>query len=125
MFWNKYFWPSFVVLLLITTLHWFGFLYDYYSDIWWYDIILHFLGGLWVFLFTLWFLFTQYIKKLLDYVSIRDLVFFVLIVGISWEIFELIMGFESISNKGYISDTLLDLIMDIIGATIGSLFYKK
>ncbi len=40
--------------------------------------------------------------------------FFVLIVGIGWEIFEFVLGF--VDKHNYIADTSTDLIMNELGA---------
>ncbi|MEM3394282.1 MAG: hypothetical protein QXY79_04475, partial [Candidatus Methanomethylicia archaeon] len=37
-----------IILLIILGLHIPAVLYDYYYNIWWFDIPMHILGGLWV-----------------------------------------------------------------------------
>lgn len=126
MFWNRYFWPSSLVLIVVVTLHWAASLSDWYETIWWYDIVMHFLGGLWVFLFALWIIRTQYGIKLEKHCSFRNLLLFVLLVGISWEIYELIFGFDDLFREGYFLDMPLDLVMDMSGAVSGGfLFYLR
>ncbi|MEK7607486.1 MAG: hypothetical protein AAB484_00980 [Patescibacteria group bacterium] len=125
MFWNKYFWPSFLVMILVVGLHWFALLNDIYDTVQWYDIVMHFLGGLWVFLFVLWAIHTQYGRFFLKHASIRNLIFFVLVVGVLWEILEIVLGFMHFSDPGYGFDVFKDLVIDILGAICGSIFYKK
>jgi hypothetical protein len=125
MFWNRYFFPSFLAMLVVVSFHWLGCLNDLYNRIWWYDIPLHFLGGLWVALFTLWITSTQYGLCLKKYVTIKNLLLFVFCFGIAWEFLELALRFNSISDVGYVWDTTHDLIMDVLGASLVSFFYRK
>lgn len=112
----------FILISLISFLNKLGGDFDLYWRFWWYDIVMHFLGGLWIGLITLWIYYLSgYFKKnkkdkpfvfLLSFLS-------VLIVGISWEIFEYL--FEIVFSSNYISDTALDLIMDILGGLVASI----
>lgn len=125
MFWNIYFIPSVLFMLLVVGLHWVGTLNQFYFSTEWYDIPMHFLGGVWVALFTLWALSTQYGVFFKKFLNIRNLLVWVFIVGVAWEVFELAMHFNSIHDIGYTSDTTLDLIMDMLGAGAVVCFYKK
>ncbi len=124
MFWNRYFWPSVSVMVVVVGLHWFASLNDIYDTVWWYDIPMHFLGGLWLFLFGLWVVNTQYGNIFLRHTSVKSLIFFVLVIGVLWEIHEIVFGFMHFSDPGYFFDTFKDLTMDIIGALFGSVFIK-
>ncbi len=87
-----------------------------YWRFYWFDNVMHFLGGLWVGLMALWiYYFSGYIKSnrydkpflfLMSFIA-------VLSVGIGWEIFEVLIDVNF--SSGYVSDTALDLIMDIVG----------
>ena len=125
MFWNKYFIPSFLVMLVVAAFHWLGALQDYYSKVLWYDIPMHFMGGVWVALFTLWVVSTQYGSYFKKYLGIRNLILFVFVFGFAWEILELILRFNSISDVGYTFDTVKDLIIDMLGAGMVVCIYKK
>jgi len=125
MFWNKYFWPSFILLPLVAFFNWVGLINNYYGDIWWYDIPMHFFGGLWAVMFLMWSLSTQYGKNLLKYLCLKNILIFAIAVGFLWEILELILDFENIYRQGYPFDTFMDLIMDFLGGLMGSIFYKK
>jgi hypothetical protein len=97
-----------------------------YWRFWWFDIVMHFLGGLWVGLSALWiYYFSGFIKETKKDSSFIFLLSFlsVLVVGLGWEVFEFIIEVEFSSL--YISDTSLDLIMDILGGIIASLMVLK
>ncbi|OGD69380.1 hypothetical protein A3I18_02375 [Candidatus Campbellbacteria bacterium RIFCSPLOWO2_02_FULL_35_11] len=117
---------SFLLVLFIAALNELAVNYFFYWRIWWFDILMHFLGGLWVGLSALWlYVFSDYFKN-----PRRDAEFiFVLsvssvaVVGIGWEVFEFLI--ESNYSSGYIEDTILDLIMDLIGALVaGTIVFK-
>ena len=125
MFWNKYFKPSIIVMLLVVGLHWVASLEGLYWSIDWYDILMHFLGGLWTALFMLWAVSTQYGTKLKWLKSIIGTLSFVFIVGVLWEVHEIVLGFTDFSDYGYWFDTRLDLVMDMLGAICAVLVYRK
>ena len=54
-------------------------------------------------------------KKYFGFVPVMSMVF---VVGILWELFEVLTGIMIIES-GYLIDTLSDLSMDLVGATIG------
>lgn len=104
-----------------------------YWRFWWFDIMMHFLGGLLMGLIALWLYFlSNYFKKdnnsfdLILKTSIKKVFIlsfiFVMIVGIGWEIFEFIMGISFADGYvlGYIIDTSSDLVMDVIGSFLAS-----
>ncbi len=112
-------------MLLVVGLHWIASLEGLYWSIDWYDIVMHFLGGLWTLLFILWVVSTQYAYRLKKYVSVISLLVAVLVVGVVWEWHEIFFKFTSFSDVGYWFDTKLDLVMDTLGAIFGILVYKK
>jgi hypothetical protein len=121
-------WPLIILLFLIMLLNGAALYWHLYYFIWWLDIPMHFLGGLWVALFSLAWLFRS------PYVGSNERSpFFVwmfalavtLLVGLVWELFEFnlstIVGF----SERDLGDTLLDLVMDVAGAVSGTVFFLK
>ena len=88
----------------------------------WFDIMMHFLGGLLVGTFGAW-LYGKFRKEsLLDdtnYTVLFNVIIFVTIVGLFWETFELFFEVTSTTRSAYVGDTSLDFIMNTIGATAG------
>lgn len=121
------FWASIILVWYL------GFIYDFWFRFWWFDIPLHFSGGLWSFVAV------SYTLRKFNIViegSRKELVSFILLIssialiGVVWEFAELIFdryvfrtGFTFL--PGVFEDTLLDLLMDILGGIIGFVFYKK
>jgi hypothetical protein len=124
MFWNRYLAPMFIVLALVAGLNWLASARDYYYTIYWYDFMMHFLGGLGIGLFLLW------VSKLsLGAISVflnsgAKILLTVIIVGIAWEIFELAFRMTAFGDIGYAWDTGHDLVMDALGG-LGVVFTSR
>ncbi|MCK4918243.1 MAG: hypothetical protein KAS02_00440 [Candidatus Pacebacteria bacterium] len=122
-------------LIIITILIWLIFLMDFIAQIyflywrfWWTDIWMHFIGGFWVALtgyYIFYFSrFKQKFEKIIQKYSFLVIsLFFVLGVGILWELFELVFAFPL--RHGYLFDTILDLLMDILGWFVAYIFVLK
>lgn len=84
---------------------------------WFYDIVMHFLGGLSVasLLHSMASVFN--LSKIKNSVSIVVLTF---IIGFAWEVFELYFNIAGhpFGSLAYKIDTVKDLIMDTIGALV-------
>ncbi len=116
-------WSS--VLLLVAVLHIIAiefYLYWFYS---WFDSMMHFLGGLFVGLSALWFFFTSGYTQLS--LRVRNIVlvagFSIILIGIGWEIFEILAGIPREDN--FITDTITDLTMDALGTSIAVIIFTK
>ena len=116
----------FFLVLIIAVLNSIGNSFFLYWKFWWFDIVMHFLGGLWVGLSALWvYFFSGYFKdikrnkKNIFFISL----FSVLIIGLGWEVFEYIIKVNFSDN--YISDTVSDLIMDICGSVVAYFLFLK
>lgn len=101
-----------IVLVTTAVLHAAGLFLFLQYYFWWYDIMLHFLGGLWVALAFQWYAQAQ--KRL---VLILPTLLVVLIVGFGWEVFELLVGAPREDN--FMFDTSLDILMDVLGGIAG------
>ena len=85
-----------------------------YSSIWFFDMPMHFLGGLWVGLF---FIYLFWFKPLSSNLFI-EIMMGVLFIGVSWEIFEFIFT----NHIGQAPFNTLDTISDICFDLAGGLF---
>lgn len=90
-----------------------------YWTYWWYDIMMHFLGGFLVAGIALWFL-ARFSHESVR-VARRALIVAVVtavIVGTGWEFFEYFSGALLQQNGSIVGDTALDLVMDTVGALV-------
>lgn len=100
---------QFGVVTILAILHIFALENDLYWKLQWFDLMTHFLGGAWAALFFYW------VGSSVGRASNLLLVIGgALLLGLAWEFFELAAGISNAPN--YISDTLFDLLMDILGA---------
>lgn len=100
-----------LVLVALSMVHFSALAYSLYFYLPWFDILAHFLGGLWVALMGAW-LWLRFGAQ----PTWWRLLLVTLAVGIAWEIFELVAGIPREAN--YMLDTFIDLIMDFMGAAV-------
>jgi hypothetical protein len=93
-------------------------------EFWWIDVILHFLGGLTVTLFALWFCAGKFNLKNWSQIKILLVALFAaILVGFLWECYELYFGITFLSDGWhYFADTGSDLLMDLVGGIFGFLW---
>jgi hypothetical protein len=118
----------FYLIWAITLLHVAAEQYYWYWQFRWFDIPMHFLGGVWLGLagillvyHTRWF---ETFRKLLSPLAVALLAG--LCVGILWEGYEFVL-WQLAGNGlpvGYVQDTIKDIVMDVIGAFAGYLMYR-
>lgn len=104
------------LILYLNTIALEHFLYWTY---WWYDIVMHFLGGVLIASGTAWLL-TRFgrSQKLSRYSFLMWTIAAVLLVGAGWELFEYTNGFF-IGEANVVRDTIGDLVMDTTGGIVG------
>lgn len=120
------FWEIVTLSVIVALLHKAALSFYLYYTISWFDIVMHFLGGG---LIGLIILFSLYIYEWEPFHKNHKINVFivavggVLIVGLVWELWELFVGFTDIVKDG--PDTLLDIIMDLLGASMAFMYAKK
>ncbi|OHA21540.1 MAG: hypothetical protein A2849_03905 [Candidatus Taylorbacteria bacterium RIFCSPHIGHO2_01_FULL_51_15] len=117
-----------VLIGCITALHFIATSFYLYWLFWWYDIILHFLGGAFSALLLLWLRFFSGYFGTPRTPSASEAVFFAffaaLSIGAGWEVFERVLG-HTWSVEGYVLDTSLDMLLDTTGAIGALLFFRN
>ncbi|OHB15217.1 MAG: hypothetical protein A2431_01950 [Candidatus Zambryskibacteria bacterium RIFOXYC1_FULL_39_10] len=112
------FWETFVLLTTVGVLNYIANIYHLYWSVNEFDSLVHFLGGATLSAFFLWLYFYSGFfnptnRKLKDFLLVS--VLGAMFVAVSWEIYELFLG-EAVMNKAeYPFDTMLDIIMDLLG----------
>lgn len=82
-----------------------------YYSLWYFDMIMHFLGGAWLGIF---FVFIFNIKEL-SFKNFLKIFFGVLFIGVLWELFEIVVNDALAKNPLNLSDILSDLFFDLFG----------
>lgn len=110
------------LIFIITVAHFIATKLSWYSLIWWFDMPMHFSGGLFLgFVFL-------YLSKAykLSFNFFFKTIAFVFILGVSWEIFELYFVNRVAAYPFDPVDTLSDLFFDLFGGLVSfSYFFKR
>jgi len=101
----------FVVSIFANKFYW------YYS-IWYFDIIMHTLSGFWVGLVAVY-LFTS---ETLPSHPLWKMLFFVLVIGFGWEVFEFLFNNYIAQNSFDFVDSASDIVFDLIGGLCAILY---
>ncbi len=93
--------------------------FDLYREYFWLDIVMHTVGG---FLFSTLFF---YVSKR-EYFNFKNVFYFIMFVGISWEIYEVVFN-VMIKHQEFsgVLDTLKDLFDDTFGAWLAFVSNKN
>jgi len=112
-----------ILLYVIAMLHIMALYFFWYWSIWWLDILMHFLGGMWVGGMAFVFLFLNKNDVSMGKIFRPCLLSFVvvLVIGVLWEIFEFSLDTFIIFQPNDISDTISDLGADIAGGMFACL----
>jgi|TARA_Y100000310_G_scaffold345866_1_gene471915 hypothetical protein len=125
MFSHPLFIQSFFALTLVALAHHVANIFYLYWTLPWIDLPIHMLGGVWVGLTSLWFFyFSPYKQGTLNKKSVFITAFVaILIVSVSWEVFEILIGVQIGDSYFYLAG--LDLIGGFIGAGIAYIYVIK
>ncbi len=107
----------------LAVVHFFAMKFFLYWKYDWFDIPMHAFGGLCV---ALGFSILPFLRISLPsrYGTLIVYLLAVVLVGILWEIFEVATGIATV-DQYYWDDTSLDLVMDVVGGTIGYFFVQS
>jgi hypothetical protein len=119
----------FILIWVIALVHMAAENFYLYWTFRWFDILTHFMGGIWVGLAGLWvWYFSGYIREVRRPTGRAILVALGagFVIGILWELFELAVWYLAGNGlpSNYGPDTLLDLIVDMAGALAGFGLYR-
>lgn len=90
--------------------------YHWYFSLWWYDMPMHFLGGVFIGFLAL----VIFPKK-----PVLNAFLCVLIIGILWEVFEFSLDTFITYNPHNYLDTLSDIAFDLAGGLSAVFYYLK
>ena len=114
----------FIISLITLKFHW-------YYTIWWFDMPMHFLGGVFLGLSVL-FVISKYLPRLIVYstsgLSLNTVILvfmLVLMIGLFWEIFELLNDHFFQLNQQNTLDTVSDLFFDMSGGLAAVVYFFK
>jgi len=111
------------LLYTIVALHALALYFSWYWSIWWYDIVVHFLGGFWVGGLALWFcFFRKSSNTTLGNLKVYIIsILAVIVIGVLWELFEFSLDTFVVFQTNNVLDTISDLAADVAGALTASI----
>ena len=96
-------------------------LFHWYSSVWFFDMIMHFLGGVWVGFGLLW----LFVPKVFNFKVVFQILFGVILVGLAWEVFEFLVNENIAKNPFDLKDTTSDLFFDTLGGLVAVWYFFK
>lgn len=111
-------------LIVLLLLHVYGMANNLYVTYWFYDIILHFLGGTCIALSA--FCVSEFFEIKFLKNNIWNIIIVTIIAGVAWELFEVYYDIAGspVETLAYKLDTAKDLVMDTLGALAVWAFIK-
>lgn len=110
-------WITFIIILIVL-LNTFATSFYLYSTLWWFDIPMHFLGGVFTALLSLWFFVRVVPARFLPNTLwgwVITVLLSVFIVGLAWEMYELIVDLITGAGDYVYLDAFSDLWNDLAG----------
>lgn len=110
------------ILFLLAILNALAVVFSWYWRIPWLDMLTHTLGGVFIGGSFLWFVWTKKHSHKIHTI-ILQVILATILIGLLWEIFEFITDYIFKANSYDIVDGTSDLIFDILGGIIASVFF--
>ncbi|MCM2339052.1 MAG: hypothetical protein NDI62_01180 [Burkholderiales bacterium] len=112
---------SAVLIFSIFLMNYLALRFHWYFSIWYFDMLMHFLGGIWLGFISIYlFNFDSGSKK-----SFFNIIVAVFVVGVGWEIFEIVVNAYTTENAFNFLDTISDLFFDTAGGVFALLYFLK
>ncbi len=108
---------AYLIILIFLINFIAGKLYWYFS-IWWFDMSMHFTGGFWLGLAMTWLLYTVDLSPKF----VLKIILSVLLFGVLWEIFEILVNNIIAQNPFSLLDTISDIFFDLSGGFCAILY---
>ena len=97
----------------------------WYSRIWWFDMPMHFAGGLFISLITV-FVVEKYLRPrryiAQDHSVISRYLIIFLCIAIGWEVYEIAVDVYFSTHTTYLLDSLSDICFDLAGGALGLVY---
>ena len=119
----------FVLIWVITLIHVAAEMQYWYWTYRWLDLPMHVLGGMWVGLVALWLWYYSGYQHKTSRIAVSPLTVALvggLVFGVAWEAYEFLVWIIGAGLPvNYVTDSVLDLVMDVLGASIAFMFYQR
>lgn len=119
---------SMLVLAVLIALHYGGSYFSWYWRFSFFDILVHVFSGLWVALVVLWLAsYVGQVSSLKEYKIKSFLIAFIsaVLIGIVWEITEVLGNATFTNTSSYAIDTAMDIVSDAFGGILAYLYFIR
>jgi hypothetical protein len=113
--------PFYSLIILIFVLNSVATKFSWYFSVWYFDMIMHFLGGFWIGLAYVYLLSPE--DKSIS--TVFKILLFVIFIGIGWEVYEIWVNEIIIQNPLNFLDIISDILFDLSGGTLAILYFFK
>lgn len=110
-------------VILLSLVNFIALKFYWYFSIWYFDMLMHFWGGLCVGFTLMWLLFNK--NPDLSFKFILKISLGVLVIGGLWEIFEILFNNIIAQNKFNALDSISDVFFDLSGGLCAILYLWK
>lgn len=97
----------------------------WYFSIWYFDMIMHFLGGVWAGLFFIWFFYGSGLDSKSLASKVIKIFLFVLVVGVIWELFEIFANNHIAQEPFNALDSASDVFFDLAGGGMAAMYFLR
>jgi hypothetical protein len=108
----------FLVNFVAVRLYW-------YNSIWYFDMLMHFLGGFWLGLAVIWLLAYKNLSLELSWKLVFKIILSVFFIGLFWEFYEIVVNNIFAQMPFNILDTLSDIFFDLAGGAFSVFYFFK
>lgn len=93
----------------------------------WFDMPMHFAGGVWLAGFGVWWQYTRHGLPVQGFKALLGVcLVFAISIGLFWEAYEAVVSFLTVGHMNAMPDTLSDLLFDILGSiTVAILVFVR
>lgn len=114
-----------LLVISILILHLLAYQFYWYASMWWFDMLMHTLGGVFLGLIG-GVLLSRYISSAHTATIFGTILLFVFIVGFGWEVFEyVVQALIKTTSIANIPDSISDLLCDLSGGVISIYFVLR
>ena len=108
-------------IFLIFILNFIAGKFYWYYTIWYFDILMHVFGGFFIALLLIWLLKIKEISSK----TILEIILGVFIIGVAWEIFEIVFNNIIAGDPFNMLDTISDIFCDLAGSCLAIVYFFK
>lgn len=114
-------------LTIVFGLNFLATFLNWYRLMWWFDMLMHFLGGFFIAWLVIYILMRFSKEKRIIYNSflIKQVLLWSLVIGLGWEWFEWATDFITGAGDMHMLDSYSDIFFDMAGALTALLLFKN